>query len=149
MLDKATLAASGKTQLDRCLVSIPESAWQALRARVGSVARYAFAKQQILDRLRRLISKQQAGKPLISAESLASARLFLVQLLEQAISPRRTIQQLVPVIDRHDTLRAGSYTSRVARKAVAHLKLRELSASGAVLPVGAMLRREHSKLYKH
>jgi hypothetical protein len=102
-----------------------------------------------LGKLRHLITKQQAVKPAVSAESLASARLLLVQLLEQAISQDGNTSQRALTAERHNTLRAGLYESRVGRKAIAHLRLRELSPSGAALAAGAMLHREHSKLYKH
>jgi hypothetical protein len=148
-LDKTTLRGFGQTQVDRCVASVPESIWRALRVKAGSVAQYVAAKGEILNRLRRLITKQQTTTPGAFAESFASTKLLLVQLLEQAIGQRGCATQLAPVAERHNTLRAGQYESRVSRKAMAHLRVHELTASGATLAAGAMLRREHSKLYKH
>lgn len=73
----------------------------------------------------------------------------MTSLLETALSgPNRAAGGAITA-ERHSTLRAEAFTARAARKATKYLKLRELTAAGVTLSTRAMLRREHSKLYKH
>jgi hypothetical protein len=77
----------------------------------------------------------------------ARAQLFLITLLQKELSRAGSIGNLVGAAQ-HQVLRANAFSTKVARKAVQYLKLRELPGIGATLAPKTLLARENSRMYK-
>lgn len=106
---------------------------------------YSAARLQILAKLRSWIGKRQQTAPVFSPTDSAEAQLFLIGLLQKVLDPAKSAVGGIFAAKQHLTLRSEAFTSRIRRKAMQYLKLRELPDAGASL---SPLVREQSRLYK-
>lgn len=86
--------------------------------------------------------------PIFSPKLALDTQLFLIGLLQKALSARKNAAARISAAEQHHTLRSDAFASRVGTKALQYLKLHELPHIGATFSPGTVLRRENSRVYK-